>query len=405
MKNNGNKAFLTAYLSAVCVLAVALLLALSAFGFYLRANDGNKTFLYPEVRDAEKQTPADENNGSVSLDAAFLYEHLDEPLSEFEDLSAYESYVSSLGETKLVKTGEREYTVVTDENVKVADFTMPEKDKRSPSPEYAESVTAYVPGVYTVTAAVLPESELFVNDIAVSDKYKVKNDGVYGIYAVDGLAAEPKVTITTDGRECAFKVDEHGQYIEDYATVEKLENDTVLIDGEPVECYVVKNGIDSDFETVRVTGFAEISDITVESGEPAVGENENGGENENAENDEALAAEYSELAESTAKAIANYIANDISLDEAARNIDPSSELYRLLRLQEVNWFTDHTDNAITNGKSGDFAKLSDTEFSCRYTAVQTITLSGGNTVDIPIDFTLYFHDTESGPLAYDFKIN
>ena len=45
MKNNGNKAFLTAYLSAVCVLAVALLLALSAFGFYLRANDGNKTFL------------------------------------------------------------------------------------------------------------------------------------------------------------------------------------------------------------------------------------------------------------------------------------------------------------------------------------------------------------------------
>lgn len=105
MKNNVNKAFLTAYLSAVCVLAVALLLALSAFGFYLRANDGNKTFLYPEVRDAEKQTPADENNGSVSLDAAFLYEHLDEPLSEFEDLSAYESYVSSLGETKLVKTG------------------------------------------------------------------------------------------------------------------------------------------------------------------------------------------------------------------------------------------------------------------------------------------------------------
>lgn len=405
MKNNGNKAFLTAYLSAVCVLAVALLLALSAFGFYLRANDGNKTFLYPEVRDAEKQTPDDENNGSVSLDAAFLYEHLDEPLSEFEDLSAYESYVSSLGETKLVKTGEREYTVVTDENVKVADFTMPEKDKRSPSPEYAESVTAYVPGVYTVTAAVLPESELFVNDIAVSDKYKVKNDGVYGIYAVDGLAAEPKVTITTDGRECAYKVDEHGQYIEDYATVEKLENDTVLIDGEPVECYVVKNGIDSDFETVRVTGFAEISDITVESGEPAVGENENGGENENAENDEALAAEYSELAESAAKAIANYIANDISLDEAARNIDPSSELYRLLRLQEVNWFTDHTDNMISDISAGQFAKLSDTEFSCRCTAVQTITLSGGNTVDIPIDFTLYLHDTESGPLAYDFTIN
>lgn len=402
MRNNAKNSFLTAYLWTVTVAATAILALLSLFGFYLKVNDSAFAEVTHEI--TEDAGNAGVPSQSLSLDAEFLFGHLDSPLCEFDDFSSYENYLSGVGETRLVRTGEDEYTVATSEGIRIVDFTMNPDDRREPLPENAENIVAYAERAYALTAAVLPESELFVNGIPVSDKYRVKNDGVYGIYAIDGLAAEPDVKIYTDGRECTYTVDEHDVYIEDYVTVEKHPSDKVTVGGEEAECYVLKNGIDGGFETVRVTGYADISDIKVESTSdyPAyVGDTDY----ETAENDEELYAEYAELAKITAEEIAQYISNDIGIDKASRNVDVTSELYRTMRLLEVNWFTSHTDSVIKNGTASEFVRISDSEFSCRYAAVQTVTLPSGQSVDIPIDFTLFFRDTESGPLAYNLVIN
>lgn len=402
MRNNGKNSFLMSYLWTVIVAATAILVLLSLFGFYLKINDSAFDKVPPEK--AEATDDVNLPSQGISLDAELLYGYLDSPLCEFDDFSSYESFLSGVGETRLVRTGEDEYTVVTSDRVKIVDFTMKPDDRREPLPENGENIVAYAERAYALTAAVLPESELFVNGIPVPDKYRVKKDGVYGIYAIDGLAAEPSVKIYTDGRECTYTVDEHGVYIEDYVTVEKHPSDKVTIAGEETECYTVKNGIDGGFETVRVTGFADVSDIKVES-DGDYPENVGNTEVETAENDEGLLAEYSELAKNTAEEIAMYISNDISIDKASRNVDVTSELYRTMRLLEVNWFTSHTDCVIKDGRASAFSRISNTEFSCRYEGTQTVTLPSGQSVDIPIDFTLFFHDTESGPLAYNLVIN
>lgn len=113
----------------------------------------------------------------------------------------------------------------------------------------------------------------------------------------------------------------------------------------------------------------------------------------------------SELAKSAALAYATYMTKDAGIAEVKKYFETDTPTYKAIQISEVYWYTKHIGYRFENVEITEFYEHDEDNYSCRVTLDQYIVRTSTDTRLFPLDITLFFRQSDGKYLVYDMISN